>query len=153
MYQTLDELTKRCAKTLPAFFLSILLVACSDSGRPLHHVFPPGFTGVFVVIADGEDQGVYTFDGNRHVYKFPDSGIIHIASMRPFEMWHTVSASYDDGTEIPWGETAKLEPQAVRFEQFGATENAHFGAVGTQGQVEDLRRQWGEGELQRLIDQ
>jgi hypothetical protein len=131
-------------------FLLPFLGACSDSGTPVHYVFPTGFSGHFVITRGTSDSGGYTYDGTQHVYTFPENGVLSVRSTRPLEQWHTVTAALDDGTAIPWGEFETMNSEQIRFINLGATSDGeHFGAVGTQEQVESLRQQWNRGDLQR----
>lgn len=127
----------------------IFLGACSDTGAPVHYVFPAGFSGHFVIARGTSDSGGYANDGKQHVYTFSKSGVLSVRSTRPLEQWHTVTAAFDDGTAIPWGEVTTLNPEQIRFINLGATSDGeHIGAVGTQEQVELIQHQWGRGDLQ-----
>lgn len=129
-----------------SLMLALVVGGCSTrDGDPVHYVLPDGYRGPFVIIADGQDDGGYHYDGTKHVYSIPASGVLHVTTAKPIELDHRVSAEYVSGMKIYWLEPPPQKPADVRISGLGATGDRElWEAVGSEGEVDGLRRIWNE---------
>jgi hypothetical protein len=102
-------------------------VLCTVPSLPcLRHdirwILPDGFRGAFVVL---RDQNAAPPVSNDCVYSItvPATRVVRLPSLRIFNYWHSESAQYRDGSQIPFDYDGMLSPDSVvlRAREFGAS--------------------------------
>jgi hypothetical protein len=89
-----------------------VFAGCERKALCVHFIIPIGYRGAFLVHT-GQSSGVLLQEKDGVVTcVIPKSGVLDVRGDGPFYYWHTVRASFDNGTPIPIGsyEAERLVP-------------------------------------------
>ena len=116
----------------------------------IHYIIINDYRGPLKILGDGADAGGYSLEKGRHVYHFPQSGVLHVKTTWPINTWHRVTADYENGARIYWVEPAPPSNEATRVVELGGEGvggglTAFWGVVGDKEQVERWRAMWEGG--------
>lgn len=75
--------------------------SCNRAQPHIHFVVPNGFRGAFIIYTNSPRGGGLMRQGSNYTCVIPDNGVLHLREEGPFFQWHTRSASYADGKNIP----------------------------------------------------
>jgi hypothetical protein len=116
----------------------------------IRYIIPNDYHGALKIVGDGDDAGRYRFEAGRHVYHFPQTGVLHVRTTWPINTWHRLTAEYENGATIYWVEPPPPNNEAVRVvelggEGVGSGLTAYWDVVGNKEQVERWRAMWEGG--------
>lgn len=106
--------------------LSLMLVGCEFGNHESVFVVPDGYRGRLVLVIMRGFSEDYERDGDRYIYRFPDSGVLCIG--RAKHIINTLdrnAARYANGTEITMVRVESIETidfDDVRMGYIGSTE-------------------------------
>jgi hypothetical protein len=115
--------------------LCAVLFGCSSSGPPVDFILPDGFRGIFVIIPDSEADPM-TFRDGRYVVHIPESGILFVANVEPFNKWHTQTAYYSSGIQLPIGIISGNEDKVALRSLSTSSDGRISWLVGTKAEEE-----------------
>ena len=133
--------------------LSVVVFCGCCMAPSLSVVVPDGFNGTISVVLDvAEGVEVPKRDGG-YVYTIPESGVLVLKTLEPFENEHMTHASYRNGERIPLsvealvgprGEAPSVGPDAVLFKELGISDNSRQKItmhlfVGTEADLNEWR--------------
>ncbi len=126
-----------------------LLVGCSERRVVIHYVIPNGYRGPLKIVGDGDDSNGYAFEAGQHVYRFPQSAVLHVKTTWPFENWHSLTAEYANGTTIYSLWHSAPNSDAIRVEGLGFSTGhtgpgAFWDVVGNEREVRRSQKAWNE---------
>lgn len=74
---------------------------CNDgSGPPIHFIAPNGFRGNIDIIHDAKNGTNLVNREGTLLCVIPATGQLRVKSLKPFQSWHSETASYADGTPL-----------------------------------------------------
>ena len=81
----------------------VALFLYSQWGGPIEFVLPAGFHGPIWVVEDPNvdttlDSTYSTLEG--YSIRVPENGVLRFSSVRPFKKWHSITARFEDGTDL-----------------------------------------------------
>jgi hypothetical protein len=135
----------------------IMLVAVLPLGMIAYHhrsgyaivlVVPDGYRGPVRLVIDRERGVVVPLKNDRYTYHIPDGGTLIIKDDSAFRQWHSESAMYANGDQIPIDYEKRLPPDAITLHSLGA------GGETRNGRRVDLIEEFvgSEAELRQYVD-
>jgi hypothetical protein len=100
------------------------LFGCGESAIQLQITVPNGYRGILKIYQNQTDGIVIPIKSGKIELNFDSRGILRLRGETPSLRWHTTSARYADGTEIPVIEFPAETP-ATKFglRGFGGVKN------------------------------
>lgn len=86
---------------LLAILLGIIAGCNRSLDRAIHFVIPNDFRGPFVIASNPVYPDAIARYPDRYELKVPSDGVIRTKRIDLFEHWHRLSASYENGTDLP----------------------------------------------------
>lgn len=118
-----------------------------QAGVPIHFLVPTGFRGEIQIIEDKQTGAALIQENGRLVINVPASGRVVVRSFQPFEQEHRESASFADGTTIPFPAefTTEVPRNLLGFYGGGFSRGGKYSQetlvyfLGTQEELERLK--------------
>jgi hypothetical protein len=115
-------------------WIAVARFALRRPSHAVHFVVPNGWRGIFKLVPGRENCYEPTTNGERVTYVVPDSGVLVVCDAVPLGSWHTLTASFLDGTLIRVNEDS--DSLSLSLYPLGSTSQDIWYVVGTKADRE-----------------
>jgi hypothetical protein len=115
----------------------------------VHYVVPDGFQGAILIYYDTPDGITLKKDNDQYTIRVPSTGVLRIRGKGPFFGWCSLTASYENGRNIPVAyEPEKLAKDTIAFWPHGSRNNKFiYDFVGTRSENKEFSELAGTGDI------
>jgi hypothetical protein len=119
----------RATRTLFLGGILIMVVSCRARSPHVHIVLPDGFRGYFLIYPNQPDGAKIEPNGDEYTVQIPKGGVLRIQGDGPFLSWHSRSAAFENGMEIPMASHEENLPQDKVAFWGGGTRSENHGPM------------------------